>query len=39
LLLRLLGRQPLQKRFNKKAIIYWIDAERATDPKRYYRQF
>jgi hypothetical protein len=39
LLLRLLGRQPLQKRFNKKATTYWIDAERATGPKRYYRQF
>jgi hypothetical protein len=36
---RAFGRQTLQKEFNKIAATYWRDAERISDPKRYYSQF
>lgn len=36
---RSLGRQPLRKTFDKGASSYWIDAEKVTDPKRYFSQF
>ena len=39
LLMRAIGRHPLQKGFDKKAATYWLDAEPVTDPKRYYSQF
>jgi len=39
LVLRALGKQPVKKGFDKQAATYWLDTERVTDPKRYYRQF
>ena len=39
LILRILGKEPVQKKLNKAAKTYWLDAERITDPKRYYQQF
>jgi hypothetical protein len=38
-LMRAFGRYPLRKRFDRRTATYWRDAERVTDPKRYYRQF
>jgi hypothetical protein len=39
LLLRLTGRDPLRKGFDKAAKTYWRDVPPVKDPKRYYRQF
>ncbi len=39
LLMRLLGRRPVRKTFDKRAATYWQDAEQVDDPSRYYRQF
>jgi hypothetical protein len=39
LALRACGRQPVRKRFDKAASSYWIEAERVSDMRRYYRQF
>jgi hypothetical protein len=39
LLMRILGRQPMRKTFDKRAATYWRDAEPVDDPSRYYRQF
>jgi hypothetical protein len=39
LVMRVLGRQPVRKGFDKRAATYWHDAEQVDDPKRYYRQF
>ncbi len=39
LLMRVFGRRPLRKTFDKGAVTYWRDAERVDDPSRYYRQF
>ena len=39
LVMRILGRQPVRKGFDKGAATYWHDAEQVDDPKRYYRQF
>lgn len=39
LLLRLCGKEPVQKKLKPEAKTYWVDAERITDPKRYFQQF
>ncbi len=39
LALRLLGRDPLRKTFNRVTPTYWQEAKKGIDPKRYYRQF
>lgn len=39
LMLRVTGRDPLRKAFDKSASTYWTDVPKKTDPKRYYQQF
>ena len=39
LLMRVLGRRPIRKTFDKREATYWQDAEQVDDPNRYYRQF
>ena len=39
LIMRLLGRDPMKRRFEREATSYWMDAEKGVDPKRYFRQF
>jgi hypothetical protein len=39
LVMRLLGRDTLSRRFEPEAESYWQPAETPTDPKRYFRQF
>ncbi|MFT4691551.1 MAG: hypothetical protein ACI9OD_003776 [Limisphaerales bacterium] len=39
MVMRLFGRDAMQKRFDRNAETYWRDANQPTDPKRYYRQF
>ncbi|MEW6307279.1 MAG: hypothetical protein AB1705_27815 [Verrucomicrobiota bacterium] len=39
LLLRIMGKDPLQKSFNRNAKTYWHDAPQTNDPARYYQQF
>lgn len=39
LALRLMGRDPLRKGFDKSAPTYWVDAPKVKDPRRYFRQF
>ena len=38
LVLRLLGRDPLQRRFERERESYWEDAEKPGDAERYFRQ-
>jgi len=39
LVMRVLGRKPVSKGFDRQAVTYWHDAEQVDDAKRYYRQF
>jgi hypothetical protein len=39
LVMRLGGRDPLGRRFDRGTVTYWRDAEKGIDPARYYRQF
>jgi hypothetical protein len=39
LMMRLAGRDPLRKKFDRSTPTYWRDAEKVVDVKRYYRQF
>jgi len=39
LVFRLLGRDPLERSFDRQAESYWIAHETPRDPKRYFRQF
>jgi hypothetical protein len=39
LLLRALGRDPLQRRFDPSATSYWVPHQPAGDPRRYFQQF
>ena len=39
LLMRLGGRDPLRKKFDRTTPTYWLDAEKVIDLNRYYRQF
>jgi hypothetical protein len=38
-LLRLLGRDPLNRRPDPRATTYWVDRRTDSDPRRYFRQF
>ena len=39
LVMRMAGRDPLRKKFDRTTPTYWLDAEKVVDLKRYYRQF
>ena len=39
LIMRAIGRDPLQRRFAPSAKSYWRDVEKVVDPERYFRQF
>lgn len=39
ILMRVLGKLSFRKYPDKSLPTYWLDAERITDPKRYYHQF
>lgn len=39
LVMRIIGRDPMDRRWDKSKTSYWRDAERITDPQRYWRQF
>jgi hypothetical protein len=39
LVMRLLGRDPMQRRFDRSAKSYWIERTPRTDPSRHFRQF
>jgi hypothetical protein len=39
LLLRLLGHDPMQRRFDRGASTYWSPREKSESPSRYFRQF
>jgi hypothetical protein len=39
LAMRLAGRDPLRRKFDRATPTYWRDAEKGVDLKRYYRQF
>ena len=39
LVLRLMGRDAMCRRFDPKARTYWVRREAVTDMKRYYKQF
>jgi len=37
--MRLAGRDPLKRKFDRTTLTYWQDAEKVVDLNRYYRQF
>jgi hypothetical protein len=39
LVFRLLGRDPLHRRFDPKAETYWVEHQPADRPERYFQQF
>jgi hypothetical protein len=39
LLFRLMGRDPLQRRFDAKARTYWVEHQPPDRPERYFQQF
>ncbi len=39
LFMRTIGRDPLQKRFDRTRATYWRDVEKVVDGERYFRQF
>ena len=39
LMLRCLGKDPLERRLDRQAPTYWKDAEKPVDATRYFRQF
>jgi len=39
LAMRLVGRDPMQRRFDRQAKSYWIKREGRVEPARYFRQF
>ena len=39
LLMRLVGRDPMQRAFDRAAESYWEPHDPGSDPKRYFRQF
>ena len=38
-LMRLFGRDPMERRFDRGAESYWMEHDPAGDPARYFRQF
>ena len=39
LLMRAIGRDPMERRLDPAAGSYWREAEKGVDPRRYFRQF
>ncbi len=39
IVMRALGRDPMQRSWDPSATTYWREAEKSIDPKRYFRQF
>ncbi len=39
LIMRLFGRDPMERRFDRAAESYWIEHQPSGDPARYFRQF
>jgi hypothetical protein len=39
LAMRLLGRDPMTRRFDRQASTYWVKREQNDDPGRYFKQF
>jgi len=39
LVMRLIGRDPLHRKFDRQASTYWVARREAPDAKRYFRQF
>ncbi len=39
LVLKVLGKDPLQRKWDRSATTYWKKAERSEDPRQYFRQF
>ena len=39
LVMRLFGRDPMQRKWDPEATTYWVQREPVTDPARYFRQF
>ncbi len=39
LTMRLLGRDPMERRFDRSAASYWVEHDPAGEPGRYFRQF
>jgi hypothetical protein len=39
LVMRVLGHDPMHRRFDPETPTYWIERQPVRDPKRYYRQF
>lgn len=39
LVMRLLGHDPMGRRFDREAATYWIEREPVDDARRYFRQF
>ncbi len=39
LIMRLVGRDPMERRFERQAASYWVEHGPAADPGRYFRQF
>ncbi len=39
LAMRLFGRDPIQRRFDRDAPSYWVEHDPGGDPARYFRQF
>ena len=38
-IMRLFGRDPMERRFDRSAASYWVEHDPAGDPGRYFRQF
>ncbi len=39
LIMRLFGRDPMERRFDRSAASYWVEHNPAGEPGRYFRQF
>jgi hypothetical protein len=39
LIMRAMGRDPMQRQFEREAATYWVEHDPAADSKRYFRQF
>jgi len=39
LLMRLFGRDPMERQINRAAASYWVEHDPSADPARYFRQF
>lgn len=39
LLMRVVGHDPMTRRFDRSAATYWVEREQVSDVKRYFRQF